>query len=174
MNNQIHYLFGHTNFEFSKLNFQLLSIITPLLLDQLTCSLPKNVTTFHEEKDRIIHFCLSPYEQKFGKRKMADSDFNFFFKNPKYPLGNPPFCLWNHQKWFWGPKIAPLSFSQKFWKNITPHVFAPSTLNFCPIFKCHTILESWRVAGFDGTKILWGKFMTNEKSALEIWLSRGL
>ena len=113
-------------------------------------------------------------EQKFGKRKMADSDFNFFFKNPKYPLGNPPFCLWNHQKWFWGPKIAPLSFSQKFWKNITPHVFAPSTLNFCPIFKCHTILESWRVAGFDGTKILWGKFMTNEKSALEIWLSRGL
>ena len=53
-------------------------------------------------------------EQKFGKRKMADSDFNFFFKNPKYPLGNPPFCLWNHQKWFWGPKIAPLSFSQKF------------------------------------------------------------
>ena len=54
------------------------------------------------------------YEQKFGKRKMADSDFNFFFKNPKYPLGNPPFCLWNHQKWFWGPKIAPLSFSQKF------------------------------------------------------------
>ena len=117
---------------------------------------------------------LRDYEQKFGKRKMADSDFNFFFKNPKYPLGNPPFCLWNHQKWFWGPKIAPLSFSQKFWKNITPHVFAPSTLNFCPIFKCHTILESWRVAGFDGTKILWGKFMTNEKSALEIWLSRGL
>ena len=88
---------------------------------------------------------------------MADSDFNFFFKNPKYPLGNPPFCLWNHQKWFWGPKIAPLSFSQKFWKNITPHVFAPSTLNFCPIFKCHTIFESWRVAGFDGAKFFWMK-----------------
>ena len=60
MNNQIHYLFGHTNFEFSKLNFQLLPIITPLLLDQLTCSLPKNVTTFHRQQDGIIHFCLSP------------------------------------------------------------------------------------------------------------------
>ena len=24
-------------------------------------------------------------EQKFGMRKMADSDFKFFFKNPKYP-----------------------------------------------------------------------------------------
>ena len=32
-------------------------------------------------------------EQEFGKRKMADLDFNFFFKNPKYPLGNPLFCL---------------------------------------------------------------------------------
>ena len=70
---------------------------------------------------------------------------SIFFLNPKYPLGNPKFCLWNHQKWFWGPKIAPLSFSQKFLKNITPHVFAPSTLNFCPIFMCHTILESWSV-----------------------------
>ena len=77
MNNQIHYLFGHTNFEFSKLNFQLLSIITPLLLDQLTCSLPKNVTTFHEEQDGIIHFCLSSYKMgvcgtsnlRFGKKK---------------------------------------------------------------------------------------------------------
>ena len=106
-------------------------------------------------------------EQEFGKRKMADSDFNFFFKNPKYPLGNPPFCLWNHQKWFWGPKIAPLSFSQKFWKNITPHVFAPSTLNFCPIFKCHTILESWRVAGFDGTKISWVKIC--DQSEISTW-----
>jgi len=138
-------------------------------------SVPKRSIKFEDQlsKNRLTSINLGN-EQEFGKRKMADSDFNFFFKNPKYPLGNPPFCLWNHQKWFWGPKIAPLSFSQKFWKNITPHVFAPSTLNFCPIFKCHTILESWRVAGFDGTKILWGKFMTNEKSALEIWLSRGL
>ena len=85
MNNQIHYLFGHTNFEFSKLNFQLLPIITPLLLDQLTCSLPKNVTTFHEEKDRIIHFCLSPYKRVvltlkikiFSKKIMDFSKLDF-------------------------------------------------------------------------------------------------
>ena len=85
LNNQIHYLFGHTNFEFSKLNFQLLPIITPLLLDQLTCSLPKNVTTFHEEKDRIIHFCLSPYKRVvltlkikiFSKKIMDFSELDF-------------------------------------------------------------------------------------------------
>ena len=59
-NNQIHYLFGYTNFEFSKLNFQLFPIITPLLLDQLTCFLPKNVATFHGEQDGSIHFGLSP------------------------------------------------------------------------------------------------------------------
>ena len=62
---------------FSNSIFQLLSIITPLLLDQLTCSLPKNVTTFHKEQDGIIHFCLSPYKMgvfgtlnlRFGKKK---------------------------------------------------------------------------------------------------------
>ena len=39
---------------------QLLSIITPLLLNQFTCSLPKNVTTFHRQQEGTIHFCLSP------------------------------------------------------------------------------------------------------------------
>ena len=39
---------------------QLLPIITPLIGNQFTCSLPKNVTTFHEQKDGIIHFCLTP------------------------------------------------------------------------------------------------------------------
>ena len=39
---------------------QLLPNITPLILDQFTCSLPKNVTTFHMEQDKLIHFCLSP------------------------------------------------------------------------------------------------------------------
>ena len=53
--------------------FQLLPIITPLLLDQMTCSFPKNVTTFHEEKDGIIHFCFSPY--KMG----AFGTFNLHF-----------------------------------------------------------------------------------------------
>ena len=45
---------------FPNLIFQLLHFITPLILDQLTCSLPKNVTTFHRQQDGIIHFCLSP------------------------------------------------------------------------------------------------------------------
>jgi hypothetical protein len=40
--------------------FQLNPIITPLILDQLACSLPKNITTFHRQQDGIIHFCLSP------------------------------------------------------------------------------------------------------------------
>ena len=39
---------------------QLLPNITPLILDQFTCSLPKNVTTFHRQQDGINHFCLSP------------------------------------------------------------------------------------------------------------------
>ena len=39
---------------------QLLPIITPLLLDQFKCSLPKNVTTFHGQKDGINHFRLTP------------------------------------------------------------------------------------------------------------------
>ena len=42
--------------------FLLLPIITPLILDQLTCSLAENITTFLEEKYGIIHFCLSPYK----------------------------------------------------------------------------------------------------------------
>ena len=55
-----------------------------------------------QRQDVVSHQLVN--EQKFGKCKMADSDFDFFLKNPKYPLGNPPFCLWNHQKWFWAPK----------------------------------------------------------------------
>ena len=47
---------------FPNMAFQLHPIITPLILDQLACSLPKNVTTFHREQDGIIHFCLSPYK----------------------------------------------------------------------------------------------------------------
>ena len=54
---KIHYLFG---VDFPNLIFQFLPIITPLILDQLTWSLPKNVTTFHGQQEGIIHFCLSP------------------------------------------------------------------------------------------------------------------
>ena len=81
--------FGKLNIGVSKkikdLIVQLLPIITPLILDRLTCSLPKNVTTFHEEKDRIIHFCLSPYKRVvltlqikiFSKKIMDFSELDF-------------------------------------------------------------------------------------------------
>ena len=39
---------------------QLLPIITPLIQNQLTCSLPKNVTNFHKKQDGIIQFCHRP------------------------------------------------------------------------------------------------------------------
>ena len=46
----------------------LVSLLSTLLrnqLDQLTCSLPKNVTTFHGQQDGIIYFCLSPNKRFF-------------------------------------------------------------------------------------------------------------
>ena len=59
--------FGKLNIGVSKkikdLIVQLLPIITPLILDQFSCSLPKNVTTFHKQQDGIIHFYLSPKER---------------------------------------------------------------------------------------------------------------
>ena len=39
---------------------QLRPFITLLLKDQFTCSLLKNVTTFHRQQDGILHFCLTP------------------------------------------------------------------------------------------------------------------
>ena len=65
---------------FPNLIFKLLPIITPLILDQLTCSLPKNVTTFHEEQDGIIHFFLSPYKMGvFGTLNLHfDKKYGFF------------------------------------------------------------------------------------------------
>ena len=47
---------------FPNLIFQLHPIITPLIMDQMTCSSPKNVSTFHGKEDGIIHFCLSPHK----------------------------------------------------------------------------------------------------------------
>ena len=46
---------------FQNLIFQLHSIIILLIMAQLTCFLPKNVTTFHGKQDGTIHFCVSPY-----------------------------------------------------------------------------------------------------------------
>ena len=65
---KIHYLFGYyvnlhgfsRKWILQNLIFQLHPIITPLIMDQLACSLPKNVSTFHGEQDGIINFSLSP------------------------------------------------------------------------------------------------------------------
>ena len=50
---------------FPKLIFQLLPIITSLILDQLTWSLPKNVTTFPGQQDGIIIFVSVPIKGVF-------------------------------------------------------------------------------------------------------------
>ena len=75
---------------------QFLPIITPLILDQLTWSLPKNVTTFHGQQDGIIHFCLSPNNRGvlalwiyiFTQKIMDFSKLNCStsFKLPKHPF----------------------------------------------------------------------------------------
>ena len=71
--------FGKLNIGVSKkikdLIVQLLPIITPLILDQFSCSLPKNVTTFHKQQDGIIHFYLSP-----NKRGVLALWINIFTK----------------------------------------------------------------------------------------------
>ena len=45
---------------FQNFILQFYHIITSSILDLVTCSLPKNVTTFHGKEDGIIHFCLRP------------------------------------------------------------------------------------------------------------------
>ena len=68
---EIHYLFGYyvnlhgfaRKWIFQNLIFPLHTIITPLIMDQLTCSLPKNVTIFHGKKDGSIHICLSLHKR---------------------------------------------------------------------------------------------------------------
>ena len=72
--------FGKIYYLFPNLIFQLLCIITPLILDQLTWSLPKNVTTFHWQQEGIIHFCLSP--NKWGVLAIWKKLINQVWKSP--------------------------------------------------------------------------------------------
>ena len=91
---------------FPNLTVQLLPIITPLILDQFTCSLPKNVTTFHGQQDGIIHFCLTPNKRGvlalwiyiFTKKIMDFSklDWSTSFKLPKHPF----YWDWDKNEWF--------------------------------------------------------------------------
>ena len=80
--------------------------ITLLILDQFTCSLPKNVTTFHRQQDGFIHFCLSPIKSGvlalwihiFTKKIMDISKLNCStsFKLQKHHL----YWDWDKNEWF--------------------------------------------------------------------------
>ena len=65
---------------FPNLIFQLLPIITSLILNQWTWFLPKNVTTFHGQQDGIINFCLSP--NKMGVLAIWMMLSNWVWKRP--------------------------------------------------------------------------------------------
>ena len=53
----------------------------------MTCSLPKNETTFHEEKDGVIHCCLSPNKMGvFGTLNLHLDKKNWIFPNLIFQL----------------------------------------------------------------------------------------
>ena len=68
--------------------------------------------------------------------------FQFYSQNQKYPCGSKHFCYWNYKKWILRAQNSPWKILQKNGKNATSYVFAPSTLNFHLIVKCHTIFEN--------------------------------
>ena len=98
--------FGKLKICVTKKIVQLLPIITLLILDQLTCSLPKNVTTFHRQQDELIHFCLSPNIKGvlalwiYISTKMIMDFFKLncstSFKLPKHPF----YWDWDKNEWF--------------------------------------------------------------------------
>ena len=60
----------------------------------------------------VTFFLLSgtTIEQKFGKHKMADSDFNFFFQKPKISIREPPILPLESLKIVLGPQNSPFKF----------------------------------------------------------------
>ena len=91
---------------FSKLDFLTSPIITPLILDQFTWSLPKNVITFHGQQDGIIHFCLSPIKTGvlalwiYISTKMI-MDFFKLNCSTSFKLQKHPFYWdWDKNEWF--------------------------------------------------------------------------
>ena len=69
------------------------------------------------------------------------------------------------------PQIAPQSFSKKLVKIVTLQYFGNKTLNFNPILKWHTILESWDIRLNESQSQIDQDTTTNEKQALEKSLS---
>ena len=76
-------------FSFSNLIIHLLPILTPPKLDQLTWSLPKNVTTFHREQDWIIQGVFWQFEWNWA---IEFGNVHYFFgKNMNSKCQNTPF-----------------------------------------------------------------------------------
>ena len=79
---------------FSKIDFLTSSCDKSIILDQLTCYLPKNVTTFHGEQDGIIHFCLRPHKRGvFGFLNLHFDQKKWIFTNlifQLHPIITPP------------------------------------------------------------------------------------
>ena len=69
------------------------------------------------------------------------------------------------------PQIAPQSFSKKLVKIVTLQYFGNKTLNFNPILKWHTILDSWDIRLNESQGQIDQDSTTNEKQALEKSLS---
>ena len=69
------------------------------------------------------------------------------------------------------PQIAPQSFSKKLVKIITLQYFGHKMLNFYPILKCNTIMESWDIRFNEKLGQIDQDSTTNEKQALEKSLS---
>ena len=85
---------------FSKLDFLTSSSDKSLILDQLTCYLPKNVTSFHGEQVGIIHFCLNSYKMGvFGTlnlqfdKKMDFSKLDFSTSSYHNSTNFGPVCI---------------------------------------------------------------------------------
>ena len=100
--------FGTQNLHFLNLMVQLLPIITPLILDQLTCSLPKNVTTFHGKQDGIINFCLIPNWRGVSAlltfkstvpRSLIDTVYSISFISALHNLLETINTQLKHEKW---------------------------------------------------------------------------
>ena len=59
----------------------------------------------------FVEICYATdMEDKFDKREMTDSDFDFYPGNWKNPLGYTHSCFWNHQNPLFGPQNSPLKF----------------------------------------------------------------
>ena len=109
---------------------QLLPIITPLIRNQLTCSLPKNVTTFHRQQDEIIHFCPSP--NKRGNLVLWIYIFRVFLISVcRAKFGES----WNLEKMIGTPPLDD-QMNISLQKNVLNSLQPPKTASTGPKFCC--------------------------------------